>query len=118
MALFNVDFVFSCPCFVSNIQQALLKSTKNFEIVTCVSGTHIVKNFGIDYFKKDRTIFICCYDHLLDGMQYDTQSCLHYNRRDFFRMCQDGSLYKIKKSFRFYRRSIRRLLKYYLRFIC
>ena len=36
MALFDVDFVFSCPCFVSDIQQALFKSTKNYEIAGIV----------------------------------------------------------------------------------
>ena len=32
MAVFDVDFAFSCPCYVSDIQHALAKSTKNYEI--------------------------------------------------------------------------------------
>ena len=41
IALFDVDFVFPYPCLNSDIQQAQLKSTKNYEIVACVSGKHL-----------------------------------------------------------------------------
>ena len=60
MALFDINLVFSCPYFVSDIQQVLSKSPKTYEIAACVSGKYTVKNFGNDYFKEDRTIFIFC----------------------------------------------------------
>ena len=57
MALFDVDFALSCPYFVSDIQQALLRSTKNVDIVRFVSGKHIVNNFGIKLFSRKQVYF-------------------------------------------------------------
>ena len=99
MALFDVDFVFSCPCFVSDIQQALFKSTKNYEIAGIVSGKHVVKNLGIDYFKEDISIFICYYGHLLGGMLFDTQSYLHYNTRVFLKCLTKVLCIRLKNVF-------------------
>ena len=45
MAIFHVDFVFSCLCFVSDVQHAALRSTKNYEISAYFNGKHVVKNF-------------------------------------------------------------------------
>ena len=85
MAVFDVDFAFSCPYYVSDIQHALAKSTKKYEIRACISGKHVVKNFEVDYFKNEKDVFVSCSDHLWDGMQHNTGNCLHYNRRVFFR---------------------------------
>ena len=51
MAIFDVDFVFSCPYFVSDVQHAVARSTKNYEIGAYAYVKHVVKNFEIDYFK-------------------------------------------------------------------
>ena len=32
MAVFETDFVFSCPCFVSKVLSAIERSTMNYEI--------------------------------------------------------------------------------------
>ena len=93
MALFDVDFIFSCPCFVSKIQKVILKSTKKYEIAACVGRKHV------DHFKEERTIFVCCFYHVLEGMQFDTYNCLHYYKRAYFEMCYEGSMYKAKKCF-------------------
>ena len=49
MAVFDDDFAFSCLCYVSDIQHALAKSTKIYEIRACISGKHVVKNFEVDF---------------------------------------------------------------------
>ena len=82
MAVIDVDFVFSCSCFVSNIQCAMERSTKNFEIATHISSNHVIKNFKVDYFKNEKSIFVCCFDHLLNDMYYDPKNCPHYHRRN------------------------------------
>ena len=112
MPLFDGDFVFSCSCFVSEIKEALLRSKKNYVITASVGRMHV------DHFKEERTIFVCCFCHVLEGMQFDTCNCFHYYKWAYFEMCHGGSLYKTKKCFRCYRRSIKSLFKYCLRFIC
>ena len=118
MAIFDVDFVFSCPCFVSDVQHAIARSTKNYEISAYINGKHVVKNFETDYFKNEKFVFVCCFEYLVDGMLFDTKNCLHYTRRVFFRMQLDNTCYKTKKCYQCYRISIKRLLKHYLRFFC
>ena len=118
MAIFDVDFVFSCPCFVSDVQHAIARSTKNYEISAYINGKHVVKNFETDYFKNEKFVFVCCFEYLVDGMLFDTKNCLHYTKRVFFRMQLDNTCYKTKKCYQCYRISIKRLLKHYLRFFC
>ena len=118
MAIFDVDFVFSFPCFVSDVQHAIARSTKNYEISAYINGKHVVKNFETDYFKNEKFVFVCCFEYLVDGMLFDTKNCLHYTRRVFFRMQLDNTCYKTKKCYQCYRISIKRLLKHYLRFFC
>ena len=52
MTLFDVDFIFCCPCFIFDIQKALSKSTKNYEIAPCVGRMHV------DHFKEKKYIFV------------------------------------------------------------
>ena len=118
MVIFDVDFVFSCPYFVSNVRHAIVISTKNYEIGAYVNGKHVVKSFEIDYFKNEKSVFVCCFDHLVDGMRFDGKNCLHYSRRGFFRMKHDNTCYKTKKCYQCYRIIIKRLLKYYPRLFC
>ena len=93
MVLFDLDFIFYCPCFVSKVQKIILKSTKNYEIAACVGRMHV------DHFKEERTIFVCCFYHLLEGMQFDTCNCLHYYKRACFEMFHGGSMCKAKNCF-------------------
>ena len=41
MAIFDVDLVFSCPCFVSDVQHAIVRSTKNYEIGAYFNCKHV-----------------------------------------------------------------------------
>ena len=99
MAIFDVDFVISCRCFVSDVQHAILRSTKNYETGAYVNGKHALKNFEIDYFKNEKSLFVCCFDHLVDGMRFNTKNCLLYTRRVFFRMRHNNACYKTKKCY-------------------
>ena len=48
------------------------------------------KNFEVDNFEKYKSMFICCFDHLLDGTCFETKKCLHYYRGGF-RMERENS---------------------------
>ena len=91
--MFEVDFVFSCPCFVSDVLSAIESSTMNYEIGGYISGNHAVQDFDVVYFKNESSIFICYHDHLLESMRFDIKNCLHYNRRVHFRMRHDFNYY-------------------------
>ena len=77
MAVFDVDFFFSWPCFVSYVLNAIERSTKNFEIGAFMDRNHFVKNFEVNNFKNENSMFVCCFDHSLDGMHFNTKNCLH-----------------------------------------
>ena len=47
MVVFEVEFVFSCPCFVSDVLPAIEKSTMNYEVGGYVTGNHVVKNLKL-----------------------------------------------------------------------
>ena len=83
-------FCFFCPCFVSDVQHAIARSTKNYEIGSYVNGKHVVKNFENDYFKNEKSVFVCCFDHLVDDMRFDTKNCvsiLNTTPKGFFFEC-------------------------------
>ena len=46
MALFEVEFVFPCPCFVSDILSEIKKSTMNYEI-----GGYVSENLSLKILK-------------------------------------------------------------------
>ena len=64
-------FCFFLPMFFSEIQETLLRSKKNYLIAAFVGRSHT------DYFHEDKTIFVCCFYHLLNGMRFDIPECLH-----------------------------------------
>ena len=97
MAVLEVEFVFSCPCFVSDVLSAMQKSRMNYEIGGYVSGNNVAKHFEVVYFKNESSVFICCHGHPLDSMHFDTKNCLHYDRRVHFRMHHDFNYYWAKK---------------------
>ena len=54
MAVFDVDFVFSCPCFFPDVLNAIKLTTKNYDTGVFVNRNHVVKNFEVDNFEKDK----------------------------------------------------------------
>ena len=51
-AVFDIDFVFSCPRFVPDVLNAIKISTKNNDIGVFVNKNHVVKNFEVNDFEK------------------------------------------------------------------
>ena len=49
---------FSCPCFVSDVEHAIVRSTKNYEINAYINSKHVVKNFEIYYFENEKSVFV------------------------------------------------------------
>ena len=89
----DVHFVFSCSSFVSESQEALLRSKKNYVIDAFVGRSHI------DRFQENKTIFVCCCYHLLDGMRFDTRERPNYNKRVFFKCVMMVARVRPKKIF-------------------
>ena len=58
MAIFDVDFVFLAHALFSDVQYAIARSTKKYEIGAYVNSKHVVKNFEIDYFKNKKSVFV------------------------------------------------------------
>ena len=119
MAIFDVNFIFSCPCFVADWFEALSMNFKfNFQYISFVQRRskkmdHIVENFF-----DSSSILITCFEHLYELMVFDTyHNCLHYNSRTYFQMVVDSIQVPKRKCYRCYRESIKKLLKYFLRFI-
>ena len=84
MAIFDIDFVFSCPFFIPDVLNAIERSTKKFEIAAFVNRNHVVKNFEVHSFKNEKSMFICCFDNLLDGIHFDTKNCCIITGEYFF----------------------------------
>ena len=89
------NFVWFCFVF----SNAIKISPKNYNNDVFVNRNYVVKNFEVDSFEKYKSTFICCFDDLLDGMYFDTKSCLHYHRWVFFQMQHENSFYKTKKCY-------------------
>ena len=106
MAMFEVDFIFCCPCLVSNIFDSRFMGYKKFFEFTCfVHRRNPKKVFDIDSFKKDSSLLITCFEHLCSSMYFGKCVCLHYNRATFYHMIVENMSYPIRKCYSCYRRS-------------
>ena len=100
MAIFEVDFIFKCPCFVSNIFDSRFMGYKKiFEFTCFVHRRNPKKVFDIDNFKKDNSMLITCFEHLCSLMFFNKCVCLLYNRETFCRMTVDNMPYPKKMLF-------------------
>ena len=118
MAIFEVDFIFCCPCFVPDIFKSRFHEIRrNFEFSSFVHRRHLKKPFDIDNFREQKSMFVCCFDHLAEAIYLDFVDCLHYYKSIFYRVLLDNYHYPKRKSYICYRRRIRKLLKYFPRFV-
>ena len=118
MATFEVDFIFYCPCFVSDIfESRFFTYKKKFEFVFFVHKRHPKQVFDTDNFKKDRYMLFTCLEHQCEIIYFDTVGCLYYYRVTFYQVIVDNSPYPKKTCYLCYRRSIKKLLKYFVRFV-
>ena len=113
-AIFEVDFIFCCPCFFSGIFHARFMVYKTFFEYTClVHRRNSNKTFDVDNFRKDASMLITCFEHLYVAMHFDTVEWLHYNRSTFYRVVVDNSIYPKRKCYHCYRKSVKKLLKHF-----
>ena len=118
MVIFEVDFIFCCPCFVPDIfYWRFIAYKKNFEFACFVHRRNPRKVFDIDDSKKEGSMLITCFEHFFEAMYFDTFDCLHYYRATFYQVVVGNSPYPKKKCYSCYRRSFNKLLKHSPRFV-
>ena len=116
MLIFDVEFIFCCPCFIRDIAMTMeTKCIKNYHF-GCFLHRATKKSFRLENFHSTNERLFTCYDHLFEVMYYYLMSCLHYNRKTFFRLVVDTNPIPRIKCCLCYRKTIRKLLKYFSRF--
>ena len=79
MAIYEFDFIFCCPSSVSDIfESRFFAFKKKFEFACFVHRRHPKKTFDVYNFRIDKSMFICCFDHLTNALYFDFVDCLHY----------------------------------------
>ena len=120
MEIFDVNFIFSCLCFVADFSDA---TSMNFEFnYQCISFVQRKRSMKVEYivenFFDSSRILITCFEHFCELMVFDTyHNCLHCNERTFFQMVVDSIRVPKRKFYCCYRKSVKKRLKYFLRFI-
>ena len=118
MAVLEVEFVFSCSCFVSDVLSAIQKSRKNYEIGGYVSGNNVAKYLKL-FILRMKVLFLSAVTVILWTV------CILIPKIVFTMI--EGFIFEcimilitigLKKCCQCYRISIKRLWKYYPRFIC
>lgn len=92
------------------------KCIKNYHF-GCFLHRVTKKSFRLENFHSTNERLFTCYDHLFEVMYYYLISCLHYNRKTFFRLVVDTDPIPRIKCYLCYRKTIRKLLKYFSLFI-
>ena len=62
-------------------------------------------------------MFVCCFDHLTEEMYLDPVNSLHYRKSVIYRVVLDNCEYPKRKCYTRYKKSVRKLLKYFPRFV-
>ena len=118
MAIFDVEIIFCCPCFVSNIIPAMFLDYKvNYEFASFVNRRNPKKTFDIDNFEKKNSMLITCFEHLSQPIYLDNCVCLHYYKSTFYRTIIKNEPYPMRKCYLCSRQSVKKFLKYFPRFI-
>lgn len=92
----EVDFVFCCSCFVSDIFYLRFMRYENFfEITHFIHRRHSRLEFDFDNFEMDGSMLITCFDHLKEAMYSDAKNCLHYYKRTFYQTVLKRNAFRV-----------------------
>ena len=87
MAIFELDFIFSCPCFVNDIFETRYFSyTKNDEFEHFIRRRHPKDLFDADDFQDEKTILISCFICFADSVYPETPEGLRCNKKFYYRI--------------------------------
>ena len=93
MAIFEVDFIFCCPCFFDDISETeYFPYTKNYEFVHFIRKRHSKMLFDADEFQDEKTMLISCFIHFADSVYLDSLESLHYNKKVYYCVKLDDNL--------------------------
>ena len=74
--------------------------------------------FDFDEFQDEKTMLISCFIHFADSMYLHPLECLHYNKKVYYRVKLDENPPCHKRKCPLcYRRSVKKILKAFPRFI-
>lgn len=97
MAMFEVDFIFCCPCFVLAFP---IWDFKNFvEFFHFIYRRNRREACDIVNFPSKKNMLVSCFLHLSAAMDLDSLECLHCNTCVFYRVVLDDGPYAIRKSY-------------------
>ena len=87
MKNFEVEFVFTCPCFLGIVLLAISGSKKN-ERTIHISDFIFVRNgkdiCAAETFGSDKSFLFSCGKLVVECFFFDVNICNHYNKRSFF----------------------------------
>ena len=120
MTIFDANFIFSFPYFSVDVSDSISMDCEfNYQYTSFIQRRRIKKaEYIVESFADISSILITCFSHLCELMVCDTyHDCLHYNKRCYFQMIVDSMHVPKRKCFCCYRKSLKNLLKYFLRII-
>ena len=120
MATFCVEFIFCCPCFVSGVHDSIFLDLKfNYEYVVFYKWRNPRTKFEHEMFAGFCwwSFIVTCFAHLSEAMHHDNCTRLYHNRRIFYQLIVENEHFPRKKCYSCYKRSVKKLLKYFIRFV-
>ena len=118
MATFGVKLFSAAPVlFLLSMIQCFnvidsITSTFNF-YKQAITGQNVV----IETFAICKSTLVVCFAHLSEVMFYDCLVCAHYNKRTFYRLLIENEGFPRYKCYSRYRHNVKKLLKYFVRFL-
>ena len=117
MPIFDVEFIFCCLCFAEDIEVAInTKYVKNYHF-GCFCHRTAANSFRLENFHLTDEQMFTCYYYLCLGIYFDSINWLHYYKKVFFFSGCWHHPFPKRKCYSYYRKAIKRILKYFPRFI-
>ena len=106
------------PVLLSDIIRTMfLDYKKNYEFSCFVNKRNPRKTFHVGNFEKENSMLIARFEYVSQSIYLDNCVCLHYHKSSFYRTIIKIEPYPIRKCYSYCKRNVKRLFKYFLRFI-
>ena len=75
------------------------------------------KNVVTETFAVCKSTLVVCFAHLSEFIFHDCHACAHYKKKTFYRVLIENEGFPRHKCYSYYRRSVKKLLKYFVHFL-